>query len=169
MSISSSTYAVFLISLLASVTSTIKLTSVSDSLPTVTSIPFFKLSEVNSVLFSPPTFTLPSTNFVPSGTSSFTIAFPSNPPLFFTFILYVILSPFVTYANPLDNSASLLTLITGSTYVFSVVSVGTSFTVAVFLISVPLSMLFTVTLNVTVLVPYSAIPTFIPCAKSSSV
>ena len=122
---------------------------------------------------------LPSTNVVPSGISSVTVALPATSPVFVTVIVYVIVSPCSTTVVFVDVTplavAVFVALITG----FLISSVGVSFTVALFIIepSAPSS---TTTLNVTVAspaisaspsTPFVAASTFtsIPFAKSSAV
>ena len=165
------TVATFLIvsPLSKSPTVTSKLTVVSPATsPTLagtsTSIPFAKSSAVCSVTV-PFTFMLPLTNVVPSGIVSATVAFPATSPVFVTVIVYVIVSPAFTSVL----SATLLALITG----FLTSSVGLSFTYALLDI-VPVAPLFTVTWNVTVVVPafspnLAGTFTSIPLAKSSAV
>ena len=108
---------------------------------------------------------LPSTNVVPSGISSVTVALPATSPVFVTVIVYVIVSPSSTSVL----FATLLAFITG----FLTSSVGVSFTYALLDI-VPVAPLFTVTWNVTIVFPavssdFAGTLTFIPFAKLSAV
>ena len=112
---------------------------------------------------------LSSTNVVPSGIVSFTVTSFAKSPSFLIVIVYVIFSPSTTYANPFSVSADLLPEIIDSTYVCVISFVGSSSTVAMFLIGVPFSMSFTVTLNSTFFVSPTFKSTFIPLAKSSTV
>ena len=91
---------------------------------TSTSIPSFKSFAVRLGLLFPLIAILPSTNSVPAGTSSFTIAFPSAFPVFFTFIVYVNSSPATTAVL----LAIFSLLITGLLNSVSVSSDGFSFT-----------------------------------------
>ena len=91
---------------------------------TSTSIPSFKSFSVNSAFSTPLTLMLPSTNVVPVGTSSFTVAVPSAFPVFVTFIVYVNFSPATTAVL----SATFSLLITGLLNSVSVSFDGFSFT-----------------------------------------
>ena len=66
--------------------------SVSSAFGTCTFIPFFRSSSVY-VLTAPFSLTLPFTNDVPSGITSFNKAVPSVNPSFVKVIVYVIISP----------------------------------------------------------------------------
>ena len=97
------TVAVFIISFLKSTKSspcsgstvTSKLTVASPCAGTLfTSIPSCKFASVlSSAKGTPFTFILPSTNVVPAGSTSLTMALPAKPPSFLTVIVYVIVSP----------------------------------------------------------------------------
>ena len=91
---------------------------------TSTLIPSFKSFSVNSAFSTPLTLMLPSTNVVPVGTSSFTVAVPSAFPVFVTFIVYVNFSPATTAVL----SATFSLLITGLLNSVSVSFDGFSFT-----------------------------------------
>ena len=84
-------------------------------------------------------------------------------------IVYVIFSPSTTYANLFSVTDVFVAEIIDFTYVCVVSPVGTSFTVAVFLIGVLSSWSFTVTLNSTVFVSPASKCTWIPLARVSSV
>ena len=112
---------------------------------------------------------LPSTKLVPSGILSVTTTSSAKPPSFVTVIIYVIFSPSNTYPKLFSVVDSFSAEIIDSTYVCSVSPVGTSFTVAVFLICVPSSWSFTVTLNSTVFVSPALKSTLIPLVNSSAV
>ena len=98
--------------------------SFSFAFGTSTSIPSFKSFSVNSAFSTPLTLMLPSTNVVPVGTSSFTVAVPSVFPVFVTFIVYVNFS----LATTAVLSATFSLLITGLLNSVSVSSDGFSFT-----------------------------------------
>ena len=160
----------FLISalLLRLFTVTSKLRVDSPLSDTGTVIPLAKFDSVSCVATSF-TFMLPSTKFVPSGIVSVTTTFFARSPSFLIVIVYVIFSPSTTYANLFSVSADLLPEIIGSTYVCVVSFVGSSSTAAMFLICVPLSKSFTVTLNSTFFVSPASNCTEIPLAKFSAV
>ena len=132
---------------------------------TSTGIPPFKSASVKSVLSAPFTLMLPSTNVVPSGTVSFITAVPAAVPLFVAVIVYSICSPTAT-AVLFDVFSE---LITGSWYVVSVSSVGSSFTFAWFLITVPSLKSPTFTWNVSFTSPCAGTFTNIPSFKFCSV
>ena len=167
-----STVAVFLITFVKlpsvnSSTVTSKLRVDSPLADTGTVIPLTNVSSVSCVaeLF---TLTLPSTKLVPSGIVSITTTFFAKSPSFVTVIVYVIFSPSTTYAKLFSVSDSFSCEIIGSTYVCIVSFVGSSSTVAMFLICVLLFMSFTLTLNSTVLFSPACKSTSIPCAKLSA-
>ena len=161
------TFAVFMIEPSApSFTVTLKLTVTFPPFASTSStIPLFKSVSPNSGLASPLTLILPSTNVVPSGTSSFITASPAAVPLFVAVIVYSISSPTAT-AVLFDVFSA---LITGSWYVVSVSSVGSSFTFAWFLITVPSLKSPTFTSNVNVTSSFAGTSTSIPSFKFASV
>ena len=83
--------------------------------------------------------------------------------------MYVIFSPSTTYASPFSVVDFFSADIIASTYVFVVSFVGSSSTVAIFLIIVPLFKSVTFTLNSNVLLSPASIVTSIPLANSSAV
>ena len=100
-----------------------------------TFIPFANVSAVSCDCTSSSTFMLPSTNVVPSGTVSFTVTVVGAVPVeLSSVIVYVIVFPTFT-SVPLAGSAVLLGITFGLFTVSTTVSVSTSFTVAVFVIS----------------------------------
>ena len=119
-------------------------------------IPSFK----SSLLELSFTFKLSSTSVVPSGASSFTIAFPSTSPVFSTVIVYLMFSPAFT----VSLSAFFVNVITG----FFVSSVSFPSTVALFFI-VPFASSFTVTTKLTSVFPFAGTPISIPSFKFSAV
>ena len=169
---SSSTVAVFLIGvpLFWSFTVTLNSTVFVSPAANVTSIPLASVSSVSAVT-EPPTFTLPSTNVVPSGIVSFTVTVSGAVPLLLSnVIIYVICCPATTF--PSAGSAVLCASTFGLFTVSVVSSVGSPSTYAVFLIVsvyVFSANSSTVTSKLTVAVPYSGTVTVIPLFKSVSV
>ena len=147
-------------------TSTVNLTSTFPPFAATSStIPLFRSISPNSGLASPLTLMLPSTNVVPVGTVSFITASPAAVPLFVAVIVYSICSPTAT-AVLFDVFSE---LITGSWYVVSVSSVGSSFTFAWFLITVPSLKSPTFTWNVSFTSPCAGTFTNIPSFRFASV
>ena len=104
---------------------------------------------------------LPSTNVVPSGILSFTVATPSTSPVFLISIVYVNVSPFSTSCL----STFFSNVITGTFVSF----VSSPFTVALFAMS-PVTPVFIVTLKLKLAVPpFFATSISIPVDKSAAV
>ena len=129
-----------------------------------TSIPVVVKSANSYVSCEPSTTILPSTNVVPVGIVSFTIAVSGAVPSFLTVIVYVISSPAST-VSPLGGT-DVFSPFTSALFTISVTgSVGSLSTNAVFTMSFlnsPSNNLFTVTSKLTVIssfaLTYSCIP-----------
>ena len=152
-------------------TVTLNSTTFSAPTPTVTFIPFCKSVAVFVLSATLSIFTEPSTNVVPVGIVSFTIAVPSLVPSFLTLILYVISSPKRTLF-PLAGSASLCAVIFAFVTFVVTSFVGSLSTVAWFvkvLLYSLLANLSTFPANTTSILPFAGTSTGIPFFRFCSV
>ena len=152
-------------------TVTLNSTTFSAPTPTVILIPFCKSVAVFVLSATLSIFTEPSTNVVPVGIVSFTIAVPSLVPSFLTLILYVISSPKRTLF-PLAGSASLCAVIFAFVTFVVTSFVGSLSTVAWFvkvLLYSLLANLSTFPANTTSILPFAGTSTGIPFFRFCSV
>ena len=154
------TVAVFSIlsSLSKSFTVTLNSTVVLSPASKSTVIPLVKSESVLLVALSP-SFMLPSTNSVPSGIVSFTIAVVGAVPLLLSNVIVYVISSFTFTFSPLVGSEDLYAIKSALFTTVVTSFVGFSFTVAVFAISFlkftksSPSNGFTVTSKLTVVIP----------------